>query len=48
MPYKEIKKSGKRIEEMIEAAEKKGVKLSEEQKKQMKENYFNKNKRYKI
>lgn len=47
MAYKEIEISEKKFKKLIEATEKSGVKLSEEQKKQMKENYFKLNRKYK-
>lgn len=48
MVNKEIERSEKRFKELIEATEKKGIKLSKEKIKEMKKNYFNSDKKYKI
>ena len=48
MVNKEIDRSEKRFKELIEATEKHSGKLSKEQKEEMKKNYFNLNRKYKI
>jgi len=48
MEFIEADRSEAKFKKMIEATEKSGVKLSKEQKKEMKENFLNSKKKHKI